>query len=76
MSRVLYMAFAVGFICAVGAFLLNGLHLHSILGPSERLMVTVAFFSIGALVGAIAGATSAIVEAIRQQKPMNERKQA
>ena len=66
MSRVLYMAFAVGFICAVGAFLLNGIHLHSSLGPSERLMVTVAFLSLGALVGAIAGATGAIVEAIRQ----------
>ena len=76
MSRVLYMAFAIGFICAVAAFLLNGMHLHSILGPSERLLVTLAFLSLGALVGAIAGATGAIVEAIRQQKQINERKQS
>jgi hypothetical protein len=60
------MAFAVGVACTVGAFLLNGLHLHSILGPSERLMVTVAILSLGALVGAIAGATGAIVEAIHR----------
>ena len=76
MSRVLYIAFAIGFICAVAAFFLNGMHLHSILGPSERLLVTLAFLSLGALVGAIAGATGAIVEAIRQQKQINERKQS
>ena len=75
MSRVLYMAFAVGFVCTVAAFLLNGMHLHTILGPSERLMMTVAFLSLGALVGAIAGATGAIVQAIHQQKTTNERNQ-
>jgi hypothetical protein len=69
------MAVAVGFVCAAGAILLNGMHLHSILGPSERLMVTVAFLSLGALVGAIAGATGAIVQAIQQQKTSSERKQ-
>jgi hypothetical protein len=70
------MAFAVGFVSAVAAFLLNGMHLHSILVPSERLMVGVAFLSLGALVGAIAGATGSIVEAIRQQKQINERKRS
>jgi hypothetical protein len=62
------MAVAAGFVCAVGAFLLNGMHLHTILSPNERLMVTVAFLSLGSLVGAIAGATGAIVQAIHEQR--------
>jgi hypothetical protein len=74
-SRVLYMAVVVGFVSAVAAVLLNGMHLHSILNEKERLLVSVSFLLLGALIGAIAGATSAIVEAIGQQKQMSERKQ-
>jgi len=69
------MAVVVGFISTVAAILLNGMHLHHILKENERLLVSVSFLLFGALIGAIAGATSAIVEAIRQQKQFNERKQ-
>ena len=75
MSRVLYMAVLIGFICAVGAFLLNGMHLHTVLNPNERFLFTASALFFGALIGAIAGATSAIIEAIRQQKKSNERTQ-
>jgi hypothetical protein len=69
------MAVVIGFICAVCAFLLNGIHLHSILSAQERLFLCVAFLLFGALIGAIAGATSAIVEAIHQQKQASEGRQ-
>jgi hypothetical protein len=61
MFRVLYMAVAVGFICGVCAFLLNGMHLHSILNERERLLFCVSFLLVGGLIGAI-------VEAIHRQK--------
>jgi hypothetical protein len=70
------MAVLVGFICAVCAFLLNGMHLHSILSVQERVFLCVAFLLIGGLIGAIAGATSEIVGAIQQQKRTSEGKQS
>lgn len=66
MTRVLCMAIVVGFVCAVCAFLLNGMHLYSILSAQERLFLCVAFLLSGGLIGAIAGATSAIVDAIQR----------
>ena len=75
MSRVLYMALVVGFICALCAFLLNWMHLHSILSAQERVFLCVAFLLSGGLIGAIAGATSAIVGAIQQHKQASEGKQ-
>jgi hypothetical protein len=69
------MAVATGLVCAAGAFLLNGMHLHEILNAQERLLLCVSFLLFGALIGAIAGATSAIVEAIHQQQQASERKQ-
>jgi hypothetical protein len=69
------MAVVVGFVRAAGAFVLNGTHLDIILSPNERLVLTASFLLFGALVGTIAGATSAIVEAIHQEKKTSERKQ-
>jgi hypothetical protein len=67
------MAAAVGFVCVAGSILLNGMHLHSILSANERLFLSASFLLVGALIGAIAGATGAIVEAIHQQKKTTER---
>ena len=74
MPRVLYLSVVVGLICAGAALRLNGMHLHDVLKPPERLMLVVAFLSLGALIGAIAVATGAIVQAIQQQKTSSERK--
>jgi hypothetical protein len=68
------MAELVGFICAVASILLNGMHLHTILNAQQRLFVSVSFLLSGALIGAIAGATSALVQAIEQQKKTSEGK--
>lgn len=70
MFRVFIMAFAMGlFGLMIGAPLAGGTKLFRGLGEQGANFAVLLFFLTGAVIGAIAGATDTIAQAINRQRP-------